>query len=1067
MPVKHLKRQLAATMVVPRLYRPLNKGRFFIIKGGKMTKFKDLSKLPVKDREMGTSKYWEKIDLLHRSVEERPRDNKYIFYDGPPTANGTPGIHHVISRTLKDLTCRYKTMKGYRVNRKAGWDTHGLPVEIEVEKKLGLKSKKEIEEYGVEKFNKECKQSVFKYEKLWREMSERMAFLADMDNPYVTLENDYIESVWWLLDNMFKKGLIYEGAKILPYCPRCGTGLASHEVAQGYEMIKTETVYVKFKRKDKDNEYFLAWTTTPWTLPSNVALTVHPEVDYVKVKYNDEYYYLAEKLVDEVIGEGYEIVERFKGKDLEHIEYEQLLPFFPVNQKAFIVTLADYVTIEDGTGIVHSAPAFGEDDYQTGRKYDLPMINPVNDEGKFVGSIWDGKFVMDADPDIIQYLRENDKLLRKQKVEHNYPHCWRCHTPLIYYSKPSWYIEVTKLKDQLIANNNGVNWYPDFIGEKRFGNWLENLNDWAISRSRYWGTPFPIWKCEECGEVTSVGSRAELVERAIEDIDESIELHRPYVDDVHLKCSCGGRMTREEDVIDVWFDSGAMPFAQHHYPFENYDNFDDFYPADFINEGIDQTRGWFYSLLAISTLTTGKAPYKNVLVNDLILDKEGKKMSKSRGNTLNPIELFDQYGADVVRFYSVSVSPPWVPTKFDVDGLREVESKFFRSLRNVYNFFQLYANTDDIDPRDYDIKVEDRAEIDRWILSKFNSLVKNYHQDMDSFEYTKAIREVSEFVIEDVSNWYIRRNRRRFWSPEMDEDKKAVYATCYEILVGIVKLMAPFTPFITDELYNNLVGSESVHLEMLPEADEKLIDKNLEEKMDLVRKLVTLGRASREAVQIKVRQPLGEMVVDGKYEELISDLIPLIKEELNVKEVTFMTDLSKFMDYNLKPNFKVAGKILGKNIKEFGNLLNASNPIELIEKAESGNLELELGGEMMSIPKEYLDIRVSAKEGFDVVMEGNVFVILDTTLTKELVLEGYAREFISKVQQLRKSNDFDVIDNIVVEYTSDDEVKEAVETHMDFIKDEILAINIIKTDDLDGEELDLNGKVVKISVTRA
>ncbi len=1031
-----------------------------------MTQFKDLSKLPVRDREMGTSKYWEEIDLLHRSVEERPADRNYVFYDGPPTANGTPGIHHVISRTLKDLTCRYKTMKGYRVKRKAGWDTHGLPVEIEVEKKLGLKSKKEIEDYGVEKFNLECKNSVFKYEKLWREMSERMAFLADMDDPYVTLENDYIESVWWLLDNMFKKGLIYEGAKILPYCPRCGTGLASHEVAQGYEMIKTETVYVKFKLVGRD-EYFLAWTTTPWTLPSNVALTVHPDVDYVKVKYDGEVYYLAEKLLDEVLGEGYEVLEKFKGSDLEHIEYEQLLPFFEVNKKAFIVTLADYVTIDDGTGIVHSAPAFGEDDYQTGRKYDLPMINPVNDEGKFVGSPWDNMFVMDADPEIIQYLRENNKLLRKQRVEHNYPHCWRCHTPLIYYSKPSWYIEVTKLKEQLIENNNGVNWYPDFIGEKRFGNWLENLNDWAISRSRYWGTPFPIWKCEECDEITSIGSRAELVERAIEDIDESIELHRPYVDDVHLKCSCGGRMTREEDVIDVWFDSGAMPFAQHHYPFENKENFDELYPADFINEGIDQTRGWFYSLLAISTLTTGKAPYKNVLVNDLILDKEGKKMSKSRGNTLNPIELFDEYGADVVRFYSVAVSPPWVPTKFDVDGLREAESKFFRSLRNVYNFFQLYANTDGIDPRSYDIKIEDRAEIDRWIISKFNTLVEAYHSDMDIFEYTKVIRSVSDFVIEDLSNWYIRRNRRRFWSTEMDDDKKAVYATCYEILVGVVKLMAPFTPFITEELYDNLVGGESVHLEMLPEADPKLIDSKLEEKMEVVRKLVTLGRASREAVQIKVRQPLKELVVDGKYEELISDLVPLIKEELNVKNVVFAKDLSEFMNYALKPNFKVAGRILGKNIKAFGEYLNNSDPLEIISKAESGELSIELNGETIDIPKDYLDIRVSAKEGFDVVMEGNVFVILDTTLTEDLIKEGYAREFISKIQQLRKSNDFDVMDNINVSYTADDEVKAAIDSHMDFIKDEVLALSIEHLDDLDSEDIDLNGKSVKIKTDKA
>ncbi|MDO5689536.1 MAG: isoleucine--tRNA ligase [Tissierellia bacterium] len=1033
-----------------------------------MAKFKDLSKSTVKEREQATSAYWNEIDLLHRSVEERPRDNRYIFYDGPPTANGTPGIHHVISRTLKDMTCRYKTMKGYRVNRKAGWDTHGLPVEIEVEKKLGLSSKKEIEEYGVEKFNQECRNSVFTYEKQWREMSERMAFLADMDNPYVTLNNDYIESVWWLLDNMFKKGLIYEGAKILPYCSRCGTGLASHEVALGYEMIKTDTVYVKFKKKDED-AYFLAWTTTPWTLPSNVGLTVHPELDYVKVKANDEVYYLAEALLHNVLGhegEDYEILERMKGKDLEYMEYEQLLPFFPVNKKAFFVVLADYVTTSDGTGIVHTAPAFGEEDYQTGRRYDFPLINPVNEEGKFDGGEWDGMFVMDADPHIIQYLRENGKLLRKQKVEHNYPHCWRCTTPLIYYSKPSWYIEVTKLKEQLIENNNGVNWFPDFIGEKRFGNWLENLNDWAISRSRYWGTPFPVWKCEECGETTSIGSREELVKRAIEEIDESIELHRPYVDDVHLTCSCGGRMTREKDVIDVWFDSGAMPFAQHHWPFENAENFDELYPADFINEGIDQTRGWFYSLIAISTLTTGKSPYKNVLVNDLILDKEGKKMSKSRGNTLNPIELFDEYGADVVRFYSIFVSPPWVPTRFDVDGLREADSKFFRSLRNVYNFFQLYANTDGVDPRDFDVPVEKRAEIDRWILSRYHSLVQNYHRDMDIFEYTKTIRAISDFVIEDVSNWYIRRNRRRFWKTELDEDKKAVYGTTFEILVGVSKLIAPFTPFISEELYNVLVGGESVHLELLPEADPALIDNKLEEKMELVRKLVTLGRASREKVQIKVRQPLQDIVVDGKYEELIGDLVPLMKEELNIKDVIFENDLSEFMDYSLKPNFREAGKVLGKKIKAFGAYLAEANPLELLGEFQKGPIQLELGGEQTQIPEEYVEIRVNAKEGFDVSMEGNVFVILDTTLTPELLSEGYAREFISKIQQMRKNSGFEVADHIRVEFSFGPEVQAAIEEHDAFIRTEILAEEMRFVQGRTGEEVDLNGQKGVIALAR-
>lgn len=1032
-----------------------------------MARFKELSKLSVKEREMNTSRYWNEIDLLHRSVETREGNERYIFYDGPPTANGKPGIHHVISRTLKDMTCRYKSMRGYQVKRKAGWDTHGLPVEIEVEKKLGLHNKKEIEEYGVEAFNKECRQSVFTYEKQWREMSERMAFLADMDDPYITLDNDYIETVWWLLDNMFKQGLIYEGAKILPYCPRCGTGLASHEVALGYEMIKTVTVVAKFKRRDGEG-YFLAWTTTPWTLPSNVALVVHPEVEYAKVAKDGEIYYLAKALCPQIMGEDYEILETMPGKDLEYIEYEQLLPFIKPDKKAFYVACADYVTTEDGTGIVHTAPAFGEDDYQTGRRYGLPMINPVDEEGKFTETPWKGQQVMDADHDILHYLFDNNLAFSKKKMEHNYPHCWRCHTPLIYYSKPSWYIEVTKLKDKLVENNKGVQWFPEFVGEKRFGNWLENLNDWAISRSRYWGTPFPVWKCDECGETTSVGSRKELAERAIEDIDESIELHRPYVDDVHLTCKkCGGHMTREKDVIDVWFDSGAMPFAQHHYPFENADRFfEELFPANFINEGIDQTRGWFYSLIAISTLITGKAPYKNVLVNDLILDKDGKKMSKSRGNTLNPIELFDQYGADVVRFYSLYVSPPWVPTRFDVDGLREVESKFFRSYRNTYNFFSLYANTDNIDPREFFVEYEERPEIDRWILSKYNSLIKAYGENMDIFEYTKVVRMISDFVIEDLSNWYIRRNRRRFWKEDVDSDKKAVYNTTYEILTGITKMIAPFTPFIAEEIYQCLVQGESVHLENLPECNEALIDETLEEKMELVRKIVTLGRASREAVKIKVRQPLKEIVVDGKYKTLIQDLVPLIREELNVKEVIFEEDLSEFMNYALKPDFKVAGRILGKKIKEFGNYLQQVDAKGFVEQLEAGPVTVELMKEPTEILREYVQVSVSAKKGFDVVMENNVFVILDTTLTPELLDEGYMREFVSKIQQMRKANDYDVTDKITVEFSTEEAVAKALEVHREFIMKEVLAKEMTRREDLEGEVTALNDKEAVIKLNR-
>ncbi len=1028
-----------------------------------MEKFKPLSKEPVAQREGKISEYWDKIDLLHESVKTREGHEKYVFYEGPPTANGKPGIHHVIARTLKDLTCRYKTMKGFKVNRKAGWDTHGLPVEIEVEKKLGLHNKQDIEKYGIEEFNKKCRNSVFEYEKEWRELTKRMAYLVDLDNPYITLDNNYIESVWNILDKMYKDGLIYEGHKILPYCPRCGTGLASHEVAQGYQLDKVETVYVKFKLSDKD-EYFLVWTTTPWTLASNVALTVNPNVDYVKVKSNGEIYYLADALKDKVLKEEYEVLETMKGKDLEYVKYDQLLPFIKPDKNAFFVTCADYVTTEDGTGVVHTAPAFGEDDYNTGRRYDLPFIKPVDEEGKYTETPWKGKFVIDADPDVIKYLIENDLLYRKQKLEHNYPHCWRCGTPLIYYAHPSWYIEVTKFKEKLIENNNGVNWFPEFVGEKRFGNWLENLNDWAISRSRYWGTPLPIYRCQ-CGHIESVGSRKELAEKAIEDIDENIELHRPYVDNVHLKCpKCGKPMTREKDVVDVWFDSGAMPFAQWHYPFEHKEDFDQLFPADFICEGIDQTRGWFYSLIAISTYLTGKSPYKNVLVNDLILDKFGKKMSKSKGNTVNPFELFDNYGADVVRWYLIYVSPPWTPTKFDEDGLREVESKFFRTIRNIYNFFSLYANTDDIDPREFEIDLKDRDLIDRWLISRYESLVKTVNEDMDRFELTKVVREIQDFVIEDFSNWYIRRNRRRFWKTDVDNDKKAVYKTTYEVLLGIVKLIAPIVPFISEELYKSLTNGKSVHLEDYPKVEEEKIDRALEEKMALVIKIVELGRASREDAKIKIRQALKEVVLDGELKNKIGNLRELIEEELNVKEVKFEDDLSKFMDYELKPNFKVAGSILGKKIKDFQNFLRDVDAKEFINSLRKDLQKIDLGGEKTDIKEDYVLVNIKSKPGFDVTMENNQFVILDTELTPELIEEGYVREFISKIQQMRKAKDFEVLDNISITYSADEEIQKAVKKYDDFIKTETLAREI--KSGKGEEEVDLNGHEAFISIEK-
>ncbi|MFA5524746.1 MAG: isoleucine--tRNA ligase [Tissierellales bacterium] len=1023
-----------------------------------MQKFKELSNLSVSENEKQISDFWEDVDILTKTVENRNGSKPFVFYEGPPTANGRPGIHHVISRTLKDSVCRYKTMKGYQVKRKAGWDTHGLPVEIEVEKQLKLKNKHDIESYGLANFNDKCRESVFTYESLWREMTKRMAYEIDLDNPYITLDNNYIESVWWILDKFFKEGLIYEGHKILPYCSRCGTGLASHEVAQGYEEIKTNTVIVKFKRKDAD-EYFLVWTTTPWTLASNVALTVSPEATYYKVKSEETVYYVEKTLAKKVFGDReFEVLAEFKGKDLEFIEYEQLMPFVKADKKAFFITVADYVTTEDGTGIVHTAPAFGEDDYNTGRRYDLPVLQPVNEDGKYIETPWEGMFVMDADIEIIKWLHGEGKLFKKEKMAHNYPHCWRCKTPLLYYAKPSWYIEMTKLKDQLIANNNTVKWYPDYVGEKRFGNWLENLNDWAISRSRYWGTPLNIWRCD-CGHTQSIGSRKELAERAIEAIDESIELHRPHVDHVHIKCDkCGGSMTRVADVIDCWFDSGSMPFAQHHYPFENKDKFfEESFPADFICEGIDQTRGWFYSLLAISTFVTGKSPYKRVLVNDLILDKEGKKMSKSRGNTVDPFELFDKYGADALRWYLLYVSPAWTPTKFDEDGLKEVLSKFFGTVKNVYNFFTLYANTDEVNPKDFYVEILDRPELDRWIISKYNSLLKAVEEELEAYDLTKAVRKIQDFANEDLSNWYIRRSRRRFWETELTEDKKAVYNTSYEILVGVSQMIAPFAPYLSEEIYKKLTGEASVHLSDYPTAKEEYINKDIEHKMDLVRDLVGLGRAARESVKIKVRQPIQRVLIDGKHEKEISDLVPLIKEELNVKEVVFEKNLNEYMDFSLKPNFRVAGPVLGPKIKEFGKALSELDGSVAAPKIEGGeNVVINLSGDDFEVTKDLVLVTITAKEGFTVSMANNYFVILDTTLTEDLVYEGLARELISKVQQMRKSNGYEMMDNIKIFYNGDDDITKAVGVHEEYIRAETLALSIEKVEDSSFEKHNLN-----------
>ena len=1034
-----------------------------------LSKFEHLKTGSIAENEKAISAYWKEIDLLHQCVSQREDGKQFVFFEGPPTANGKPGIHHVIARTLKDYVCRYKTMQGYQVKRKAGWDTHGLPVEIEVEKRLGLNDKTEIESYGIEAFNKQCRESVFEYEGLWRDMTERMAYLIDLDDPYITLNDDYIESVWHILDKMHKEGYIYEGHKILPYCPRCGTGLASHEVAQGYKEIKSNTLIAKFKLVGKDNEYFLAWTTTPWTLASNVALTVSPTETYVKAKQGEEIYYLSKTLAPKVLGEDFEVLEEVLGTDLEYMEYEQLMPFVTPDKKAFFVLVGDFVTTEDGTGIVHTAPAFGEDDYNVCKKYNLPVFQPVNDEGKYVGTPWDGRYVMEdgLDVEIIKYLASENKIYKKEKVEHNYPHCWRCATPLLYYAKPSYYIEVTKFKDKLIENNNEVNWFPDYVGEKRFGNWLENLNDWAISRSRYWGTPLNIWRCE-CGHETTIGSRKELKEKAIETIDETIELHRPYVDDVHIECEhCKKPMTRVKDVVDVWFDSGAMPFAQHHYPFEHKDDFDGLFPADFICEGIDQTRGWFYSLLAISTFMTGKTPYKNVLVNDLILDKDGKKMSKSKGNTVDPFALFDQYGADVLRWYLLYVSPPWVPTRFDVEGLKEVQSKFFGRIKNVYNFFVLYANTDDINPREFYIEPKDRAELDCWILSKFNRLKQEVEQDLAVFEVTKVVRNIQDFVNEDLSNWYIRRSRRRFWETGLTDDKKSVYNTTYEILVELSQMIAPFAPYLSEEMYHNLTGKLSVHLSTYPVCDETMLDTALEEKMDLVKNLVTLGRASREKVKIKVRQPIQKVLVDASYEEIMGDLVPLMKEELNVKEVVFSSDLQQYISYRLKPNLPVLGRLLGAKMRFFQKELAQLDAKEVVESLHLGKeVTMNLDGEPFTLSEEHVLITIDSKEGFDVESHEGLFIILDTQLTDELIEEGFVREFISRIQQMRKANDYEMMDHIRIFYTATETLIKAIKNHAEFIKSETLADELVCEAKEGMKEETLNGEATSLFVER-
>ena len=1024
--------------------------------------FKELEKVKTSEMEKTISEKWEQMDILNRCIENR--DKYFVFYDGPATANGFPGLHHMVAKFLKDSFCKYKTMQGYKVLRKVGWDTHGLPVEVEVEKTLGFKNKTDIEKYGIKEFNEKCREIVWKNEKAFSDLTTKMGQFVDLKHPYVTYDNNYIETEWYILKKFFDEGLFYEGVKIVPFCTRCGTGLASHEVAQGYKEIEAQTVIVPMKKKDED-AYFLVWTTTPWTLISNVALCVNPDEDYVKVESMGYKFILGKNLVSKVLGDDVKILEEYKGKDLEYMEYDQLIPSLKVNAKAFFVTCDSYVTMEDGTGIVHIAPAFGEDDSKVGKKYHLPYLNPVGEDGCYTDGLWKGMNVFEADLEVIKYLKANDKLFKKQKMVHNYPHCWRCGTPLLYYSKPSFYLEVTKLKDKIIEANKHVNWYPEYVGEKRFGNWLENLNDWAISRSRYWGTPLPLWRCS-CGHDEMIGSRQELVEKSIEKIDETIELHRPYVDEIHIKCpKCGKEMSRVKDVIDCWFDSGSMPFAQYHYPFENEELWQSQFPADFISEGIDQTRGWFYSLLVISVFLKGVAPYKNVLVNDLLLDKEGKKMSKSKGNIVEPFTTIEKYGADTVRFYLPYVSPVWTPLKFDEDGLKEVYSKFFNPLLNTYTFFQTYANIDNIDPREFTIKYKDLEEIDKWLLSKYNKLLKYVTESYEEYDLNKVVRALVTFVSDDLSNWYIRRNRNRFWSSELDNSKKAVYKTTYDVLVGLSKMIAPIVPFVSENLYTKLTDEESVHLASFPQYDESLIDLKIEEKMDTVRDLISLGRKIREDVKIKVRQPIQEVILDQKLKSVIGNLTTLIEEELNVKQINFTKDLDEYINFEIKPNFKVCGKIFGSNVKDLSDYLKDldKETISTLEKGET--ITITLNKEEYTLTKDMLDIRVNSKEGYNTGVLNNLFIILNTTLNEDLINEGIARELISKVQQLRKTKDFNITDRIYIYYYTDIDLLKKLDKYLDFIKKETLCDMIIQEKIVD-EISNLNGIDVYLDVKR-
>ncbi|MHB9927449.1 isoleucine--tRNA ligase [Clostridium botulinum] len=1021
-------------------------------------------------REKGIADLWKDRGVIEKSFNLNEDGEYFTFYDGPPTANGKPHVGHILTRVMKDLIPRYKVMKGYKVLRKAGWDTHGLPVELEIEKKLGISGKPQIEEYGIEKFVTECKDSVFKYTSLWKQMSEQLGFWVDMDDPYITYDNNYIESVWWALKQMWKKELLYKGHRVTPYCPRCGTALSSHEVAQGYKDVKEATAFVKFKIKGKENKYFLAWTTTPWTLPSNVTLAINKSYDYVEILNNDEHYILAKELLGKVIEGEYEVVKEFKGEEIVGVEYEQLFKFEVPEKKAFYVVHADYVTLTDGTGIVHTAPAYGDDDSKTGKKYDLPLINLVDSEGKFVDSVepWKGMFVKKADPKILEYLKENGMLYKSEKFTHSYPHCWRCNTPLLYYPKDSWFVRMTSLRDDLVKNNNTINWYPDNIRTGRFGKFVENVIDWGISRDRYWGTPLPIWECD-CGHRECIGSVEELKEKGI-NVPENIELHKPYIDAVKLNCPhCGKEMTRTNEVIDCWFDSGSMPFAQHHYPFENKEVFENTFPAQFISEAVDQTRGWFYTLLAISTALFGKSSYENCIVLGHVLDKHGLKMSKSKGNVVDPFDVLENEGADAIRWHFYTASAPWLPTRFSEEDVKETQRKFLSTLWNVYSFYVLYADLDNFNPLEYK-EFKSEHLMDKWILSKLNSLIKNVEEHLDNYRITQAALELEEFV-DELSNWYVRRNRSRFWSTELTDDKIGAYTTLYTVLTTVIKVAAPFVPFVTEEMYQNLVvnldkdAEESIHLCKWPSYNESTMDKDLEEKMGLAYKIVKLGRSARNSVNIKNRQPLKKMLVSTK--ELPEYYEDIIREELNIKEILSGADLSDYVNFEIKPNLPILGKKYGKFIPAIRKEISSMNQMELaqsINNSRSVFINVEGCEDQIELTAENLLVTMQGLEGFAFAGEGEIGVVLDTHITEELKEEGFLREILSKVQNMRKESGFEVADKINLYVSGNNTLNAIVKKYEDEIKVETLSVKVMYDENKDYIECKINGENYNIAM---